>query len=74
MADADRCVCCGDIIPEGRQVCPQCERKRYITLYPISRRRLTSSRGARMYGLIERTRNSGELFARRTADRSRPSR
>lgn len=25
MADADRCVCCGDIIPEGRQVCPQCE-------------------------------------------------
>lgn len=25
MADADRCVCCGEIIPEGRQVCPQCE-------------------------------------------------
>lgn len=21
MANADRCVCCGDIIPEGRQVC-----------------------------------------------------
>lgn len=21
----DRCVCCGDIIPEGRQVCPGCE-------------------------------------------------
>ena len=20
----DRCVCCGEIIPEGRQVCPQC--------------------------------------------------
>ena len=19
------CVCCGNIIPEGRQVCPQCE-------------------------------------------------
>ena len=19
------CVCCGDIIPEGRQVCPKCE-------------------------------------------------
>lgn len=30
MADADRCVCCGEIVPEGRQVCPQCERKRYI--------------------------------------------
>lgn len=25
MANADRCVCCGEIIPEGRQVCPQCE-------------------------------------------------
>lgn len=22
---ADRCVCCGAIIPEGRQVCPVCE-------------------------------------------------
>ena len=22
----DRCVCCGDVIPEGRQVCPKCER------------------------------------------------
>lgn len=20
----NRCVCCGEIIPEGRQVCPQC--------------------------------------------------
>jgi hypothetical protein len=25
MADADRCVCCGEIVPEGRQVCPRCE-------------------------------------------------
>ena len=25
MADVDRCICCGEIIPEGRQVCPQCE-------------------------------------------------
>lgn len=21
----DRCVCCGEVIPEGRMVCPQCE-------------------------------------------------
>ena len=21
----ERCVCCGEIIPEGRQVCPDCE-------------------------------------------------
>lgn len=25
MVDADRCVMCGEIIPEGRMVCPQCE-------------------------------------------------
>ncbi len=24
--NADRCVSCGEIIPEGRQVCPNCER------------------------------------------------
>ena len=22
--DADRCICCGEIIPEGRMVCPNC--------------------------------------------------
>lgn len=26
MSD-NRCVCCGRIIPEGRQVCPVCEQK-----------------------------------------------
>ena len=26
MAGTERCVCCGEIIPEGRQVCPKCER------------------------------------------------
>ena len=23
----DRCIVCGEIIPEGRQVCPKCENK-----------------------------------------------
>lgn len=23
--NAEHCVCCGDVIPEGRQVCPKCE-------------------------------------------------
>lgn len=23
----DTCVCCGDEIPEGRQVCPLCEKR-----------------------------------------------
>lgn len=26
VASDNRCVCCGEIIPEGRQVCPNCER------------------------------------------------
>lgn len=25
LDNADRCVCCGDVIPEGRQVCSKCE-------------------------------------------------
>lgn len=24
IANENRCVCCGEIIPEGRQVCPNC--------------------------------------------------
>lgn len=24
MANADRCACCGEIIPEGTMVCPNC--------------------------------------------------
>lgn len=23
----NRCVCCGEEIPEGRQVCPRCEKE-----------------------------------------------
>ena len=25
--DTNRCVVCGDLIPEGRQVCPRCEKE-----------------------------------------------
>lgn len=25
--NAEHCVCCGEVIPEGRQVCPYCERE-----------------------------------------------
>lgn len=74
MADADRCVCCGEIVPEGRQACPQCERKRYIYTIPDIPPSLNKYAGARMYGLTERTKSSGKPFVRRTADRSRPSR
>lgn len=26
----NRCVCCGDIIPEGRMVCPKCYEKEWM--------------------------------------------
>lgn len=26
MSDAERCVACGEVIPDGRQVCPKCGR------------------------------------------------
>ena len=37
MADADRCVMCGEIIPEGTQVCIKCSRyaSRSLVLYAI---------------------------------------
>lgn len=27
IMNEDRCVCCGEIIPEGRMVCPQCDQQ-----------------------------------------------
>lgn len=27
MYNDTRCICCGSPIPEGRQVCPECERR-----------------------------------------------
>ena len=33
MARADRCLFCGTIIPEGRQVCPNCERDKPLLGY-----------------------------------------
>lgn len=26
-SNVDRCVCCGDIVPEDRLVCPKCEKE-----------------------------------------------
>ncbi len=32
----ERCIACGDIIPEGRQVCPKCEsiEEKLANIYP----------------------------------------
>ena len=31
----NRCVCCGELIPEGRQVCPACEAKSNLSTEKI---------------------------------------
>ena len=33
MAKADRCLFCGAIIPEGRQICPNCEKDKTLLGY-----------------------------------------
>ena len=39
MTDADRCVSCGEIIPEGQQVCENCkaesQRKKNVLIFDI---------------------------------------
>lgn len=39
----DRCVCCGAIIPEGRQVCPTCERNNGPLKKPAATRAAATS-------------------------------
>ena len=36
----ERCVVCGEIIPEGRQVCPICERIWYVPKNENDKRRI----------------------------------
>lgn len=33
VEDVNRCVCCGAIIPEGRMVCPACEKEACMHLW-----------------------------------------
>lgn len=40
----ERCVMCGETIPEGRMVCPDCERK--ASEFPVSKREVSESRPA----------------------------
>ena len=39
MTDADRCISCGEIIPEGQQVCERCkaesEREKNVLIFDI---------------------------------------
>ena len=38
MNSEERCICCGTIIPEGRQVCPRCEQQEDGIVCPVCRK------------------------------------
>ena len=48
MADANRCVTCGEIIPEGRNICPMCgsitrtKTERRLSWWKLLRRKFLS--------------------------------
>lgn len=49
----DRSVACGEIIPEGRQVCPTCERKAEGTVQPVYKKGVDEEcMGCFYYGTI----------------------
>lgn len=37
MEDTNRCIVCGKIIPEGRHVCPACEKQQCLHLWQFDR-------------------------------------
>lgn len=37
FAGPERSLCCGDVIPEGRQICPKCEGHGYQYIPPEKR-------------------------------------
>ena len=60
----DRCVCCGEVIPEGLQVCPSCEEKNLCHHYAKGYCGITSEKCmgkiCALYG--------GRVFSRRDTD------
>jgi 5-methylcytosine-specific restriction endonuclease McrA len=45
----DTCICCGAYVPEGRQVCPNCERGASKMYEPPKRRKLSKSERKTVY-------------------------
>lgn len=48
MDDTNRCVVCGVIIPEGRQVCPRCEKDPCLHVW-VYDRMVYSARGRKYF-------------------------
>lgn len=52
MVDADRCISCGEIIPEGRLVCPACQKRTEKMYIPDDFPEETQIRIGRYYGYV----------------------
>ena len=59
----DRCVCCGEIIPEGNQVCSNCRESHSQKLYSGTAKRAGEEIG-RMTGTITEVANWAEMKIR----------
>ena len=68
----DRCVICNEIIPEGRQVCPICERKAFMATYgvpPIHDESNIRQFKFTIYGNPITKKNSSQIVQNRTTGR-----
>ena len=59
----DRCVCCGEIIPEGNHVCPNCRENHIQQLYSGTAKKAGEEIG-RMTGTINEVANWAEMEIR----------
>lgn len=59
----DRCICCGEIIPEGNHVCPNCRENHRQQLYSGTAKKDGEEIG-RMTGTINEVANWAEMEIR----------
>ena len=57
----DRCVCCGEVIPEGRQVCLNCEHRMTKVGAILQSRNATEEEVTKAYNFLETQEKDYEL-------------
>lgn len=60
----DRCLCCGEIIPEGTHICPMCQRYGYHELLYIGTVKKDGREIGSMTGIITEVANWAEMEIR----------
>lgn len=63
MTEPDRCVMCGAIIPEGRQVCPACEADSKMEQADPIRARVTLRTGGKITLYAQGYMELGQMLA-----------